>query len=158
MRPNAKYLDINPEGKLLREAQDIAEELRIMIGIYNQQLSVIKDFKKCLLQLNGQFKVGAKDRDTKRQARENSFQQANNEPANLAVSTKEMDYLDGMIEEVEDRKNEIEDLEQAALRACQQVRSSRRQLLLAVFMDRCYGYMLTELAVTRTAVAQAAAS
>lgn len=110
-----------------------------MIGIYNQQLSVVKDFKKCLFQLNGHPKAGAKDRDTKRLARENSFQQANNEQENLAISLKELDYLDDMIEEVEDRKNEIEDLEQAALKACQQVRSSRRQLLLAVFMDRCYG-------------------
>ncbi|ROW01897.1 hypothetical protein VMCG_05556 [Cytospora schulzeri] len=124
MQPSAKYLDINPEGKLLREAQDIAEELRIMIGIYNQQLSVVKDFHKCLEQLNGHPKVGSKDRDTRRfiqHLRAESSHQAQAKPDRSFIPLKELEYLDDMIEEVENRRTELEDLEQAALRTCQQL-------------------------------------
>ncbi|RYP79475.1 hypothetical protein DL770_006656 [Monosporascus sp. CRB-9-2] len=41
-----KYLNINPEGILFKEAQDIAEELKIMKRIYTEQLNVVKDFKR----------------------------------------------------------------------------------------------------------------
>ncbi|KAH7304371.1 hypothetical protein BKA65DRAFT_416248 [Rhexocercosporidium sp. MPI-PUGE-AT-0058] len=51
------YLGINPEGSLFREAQDIAEKLQIMIGIYDQQFKVTGNFRSMLRQLNG------KDRD-----------------------------------------------------------------------------------------------
>jgi hypothetical protein len=40
-----KYLNINPEGKLLKEVHDIIEELRMMMRIYNQQHAVVQDFK-----------------------------------------------------------------------------------------------------------------
>ncbi|KAL2277074.1 hypothetical protein FJTKL_00213 [Diaporthe vaccinii] len=88
-RQNQKYLDINPEGTLLREAQDIAEELRIMNGIFSQQLGVVK-----------------------------SFQKSQNEGP---ISAAEMDFLEDLIEEVENRKSEIVDLENAALQTCQQL-------------------------------------
>ncbi|PQE10394.1 ankyrin repeat protein [Rutstroemia sp. NJR-2017a WRK4] len=48
------YLNINPEGVLLREAQDIIEELRMMEQIYDQQLTVAGDLSKSLEKLNGQ--------------------------------------------------------------------------------------------------------
>jgi DNA-binding ferritin-like protein len=47
-RSGQKYLDINPEGTILRETQDIAEELRIMAHIYTQQFNVVKDFENYL--------------------------------------------------------------------------------------------------------------
>lgn len=123
--PNSRYLHINPEGALLREAQDIAEELRIMIGIYSQQLSVVKDFHKCLEQLNG-APVGARDRDLKRLVRHLSvmWEHQKSVATNAFQSLGELESLDDMIEEIEGRKAEIEDLESAALRTCQQVRAS----------------------------------
>ncbi|KAK7740946.1 hypothetical protein SLS53_005009 [Cytospora paraplurivora] len=120
--PNPKYLHINPEGRLLREAQDIAEELRIMIGIYAQQLSVVKDFHKCLEQLNG-GPIGARDRDLKRLVRHLSvmWEHQTNAAIKTFQSLGELESLDDMIEEIESRKIEIEDLESVALRTCQQL-------------------------------------
>jgi hypothetical protein len=48
------YLDVNPEGTLLREAHDIMDELRMMVRIYLQQLRVTKHFSKNLQDLNEQ--------------------------------------------------------------------------------------------------------
>jgi hypothetical protein len=48
------YLDVNPEGMLLREAHDIMDELRMMARIYFQQLRVAKHFSKNLQDLNEQ--------------------------------------------------------------------------------------------------------
>jgi len=48
------YLDLNPEGVLLREAHDIMDELRMMTRIYLQQLRVTKHFSKTLQDLNEQ--------------------------------------------------------------------------------------------------------
>lgn len=42
------YLDVNPEGDLLRECHDIIDELRMMQRIYHQQLEVVKHFSKML--------------------------------------------------------------------------------------------------------------
>jgi hypothetical protein len=39
-------LDINPEGKLLREIEDILDELHIMKYIKQEQLGVVKTFEK----------------------------------------------------------------------------------------------------------------
>ncbi|CZR63756.1 uncharacterized protein PAC_13653 [Phialocephala subalpina] len=50
------YLGINPEGRIFREAQDIAEELQIMISIYDQQVRVVSAFRSTLRQLNGEPK------------------------------------------------------------------------------------------------------
>ncbi|TGO28752.1 hypothetical protein BPAE_0023g00170 [Botrytis paeoniae] len=47
------YLNINPEGLLLREAHDIIEELRMMSRINLQQLQVTQVFSKALETING---------------------------------------------------------------------------------------------------------
>ncbi|KAH7399882.1 hypothetical protein BKA64DRAFT_467978 [Cadophora sp. MPI-SDFR-AT-0126] len=39
-----KYLNINPEGELLRETHDIIEELRMMSHIFTEQLHVVEQF------------------------------------------------------------------------------------------------------------------
>ena len=49
-----KYLNINPEGKLLKEVHDIIEELRMMTRIYNQQQTVVNGFKDQLETLHEQ--------------------------------------------------------------------------------------------------------
>ncbi|KAH8602515.1 hypothetical protein B0O99DRAFT_587613 [Bisporella sp. PMI_857] len=46
-----KYLNINPEGVLLREAHDIMDKLKMMRSIY-EQLAVVKDFARHLLEIH----------------------------------------------------------------------------------------------------------
>jgi hypothetical protein len=121
-----KYLDINLEGTLLREAQDIAEELKIMISIYSKQLGVVKSFQKCLENMNGNPKTRNKPLLTTKILQDwldSTKEQASptRVPTKKPVSAAEMDFLDDLVEEVDDRKSEIVDLERAALLACQQV-------------------------------------
>lgn len=129
-RQSHRYLDINPEGTLLREAQDIAEELRIMIGIFSQQLGVVKSFQKCLEQMNGDPKTRNKPHHVSSSLLHlldlvrdpsSSSQVQTKKPVSLA----EMDFLEDLVEEVENRKSEIMDLESAALQTCQQVSESQ---------------------------------
>ncbi|KAG6356053.1 hypothetical protein INS49_015438 [Diaporthe citri] len=125
-RQSQKYLDINPEGTLLKEAQDIVEELKIMIGIFSQQLGVVKNFQKCLEHMNG-------DPTTRSRAphltkaflhhvaawateHDSSSEVSKEKPVSLA----EMEFLEDLVEEVENRKSEIMDLESAALQTCHQ--------------------------------------
>lgn len=49
-----RYLNINPEGDLLRETHDIVEELRMMSHIFNEQLHVIDKFTNHLQNLKEQ--------------------------------------------------------------------------------------------------------
>lgn len=49
-----KYLNINPEGKLLKEVHDIIEELRMMMRIFAQQKTVADDFAEHLRTLHDQ--------------------------------------------------------------------------------------------------------
>lgn len=127
-RQSHRYLDINPEGTLLREAQDISEELRIMIGIFSQQLGVVRSFQKCLEHLNGDFKTRNKPHQVTKSlqqlldwVRDPSSQEQTKKPVSLA----EMDFLEDLVEEVENRRSEIMDLENAALQTCQQVSGSQ---------------------------------
>lgn len=128
MRLSQKYLDIDLEGTLLREAQDIAEELKIMISIYSKQLAVVRNFHKCLEQLNGNSKKRNRLQHMTRASSSQYLSEPNSEQASSQqlhpqkpVSGAEMDFLVDLIEEVEDRKEEITDLEKAALQACRQL-------------------------------------
>lgn len=49
-----KYLNINPEGKLLKEVHDIIEELRMMMRIFAQQKTVAVNFAEHLQTLHDQ--------------------------------------------------------------------------------------------------------
>ncbi|CAN8097527.1 unnamed protein product [Discula destructiva] len=120
------YLSINLEGRLLREAQDISEELRIMISIYSQQLNAVSDFHKSLQHLNGAHIPKSRFRDhhsrietiiQKHFDRERRRHVADDKT--LSSKELELDYLDDLVEEVRDRKAEMEDLEAAAQRTCQ---------------------------------------
>lgn len=125
-RQSQRYLDINPEGTLLREAQDIAEELRIMTGIFSQQLGVVKSFQKCLEHMNGDPNTRTKPHHwakTLQHLVDLTKGQGTASPCHneKPISSVEMDFLEDLVEEVENRKSEITDLESAALQTCQQV-------------------------------------
>jgi len=136
---NQKYLDINPEGTLLREAQDIAEELQIMLRIYNQQLHVVKDLRKTLGHMNGESK---NEHDEVRKLVKLMIEHWQNQTPNSpgggdSFSKKDNDVVpestiqeaNDLLELIRNRKSEIQDLEDAALRTCQQVCSTQFYLL-----------------------------
>lgn len=90
-----------------------------MNGIFSQQLGVVKSFQKCLEHMNGRPKTRHSSRDTTEgdADRGKSSQTQNEKPVTVA----EMDFLEDLVQEVDDRKAEIVDLEKAALQTCQQV-------------------------------------
>jgi hypothetical protein len=128
--PNHKYLDINPEGTLLREAQDIAEELRIMLRIYNQQYQVVKDIRKMLGHMNGESK---NERDEVRNFTKllEGWQTKGPNVRDKHSVSKRNPVPEHTIQEANDllelvtRQSEIQDLEDAALRTSQQVRNTQ---------------------------------
>lgn len=126
---NHKYLEINPEGTLLREAQDIAEELQIMLRIYNQQLHVVRDLRKTLGHMNGESK---NEHDEVRKLVKLMMEHWQNQtprspggetsfPKKDLVPESTIQEANDLLELIRNRKSEIQDLEDAALRTCQQV-------------------------------------
>ncbi|KAH8787787.1 hypothetical protein F5883DRAFT_400901, partial [Diaporthe sp. PMI_573] len=105
-RPNPRYLYINPEGVLLREAQDIVEELRMMTRIYVQQLGAVEDFRKSLLRWNKQR--GAQDHKTTGDA-------VHGTQGDCSMDFK---LMEDMMDQIRARKAEIEELAGAAERSC----------------------------------------
>jgi hypothetical protein len=125
---NHKYLDINPEGALLRESQDIAEELGIMLRIYNQQLNVVKDFRKALVHMNGEHEEKGKEAKAIAKlllaVRQNlHVGSPGDEEAhqNDIVPQHSIQEAEDLIDHVASRKAEIWDLEVAALDTSRQV-------------------------------------
>jgi len=123
------YLNVNPEGTLLREAQDIVEELRMMSRIFTQQYQVVKDFKKALEKLNEQ-EDRRQEPEAAKQLRkiledsgmvpgghvgEGLKTQYSRVPKSTILNAVEV--LDQILE----RRNEIEELEEGAKRTSQQV-------------------------------------
>ena len=128
-----RYLDINPEGVLFKEAQDIAEELKIMKNIYTEQLQVVKDFKRHIQYPLGKIPKHGEVSAFKRLLLELTGNQAALADHNNAPSDDEEDRAktkswegtlleaEGTLELIESRHAEIQDLEDSALRTCQQV-------------------------------------
>jgi hypothetical protein len=111
------YLNVNPEGTLLRESQDIAEELRMMSRIFIQQQHVVKDFKKALEKLNERA-VPDEDRWWMGSDGEGrgSLQSYTRIPRSTITNANEL------LEQIHERRSEIEELEGVAKHTCQQVR------------------------------------
>lgn len=104
-------MNINPEGLILREAQDIDEELRMMIRIYAQQLGAVEDFHKSLTRWNKQL-------NQRSDGQKNSLS-TNGVPS--VVSVMDLDFIEDTMEHIMKRKGEIEELACAADRSCIEV-------------------------------------
>jgi hypothetical protein len=122
------YLDINPEGTLLRESQDVAEELQIMLRIYNQQLHVVRDFRKILGHMNGESKNETDEvRTLIKLLRYNQIVAGDKGKIavplgdSLPVPESTIQEANDLLELIRNRKAEIQDLENAALRTTQQL-------------------------------------
>ncbi|KUJ13404.1 uncharacterized protein LY89DRAFT_721425 [Mollisia scopiformis] len=124
---NHSYLNINPEGTLLRESQDVAEELQIMLRIYNQQLHVVRDFRKILGHMNGESKNETDEvRTLIKLLRQNPLVAGDKRQTSmlgdkLPVPESTIQEANDLLELIRNRKAEIQDLEEAALRTTQQL-------------------------------------
>jgi hypothetical protein len=134
-----KRLDINPEGILLREAQDIAEELRIMGRIFTDQWKVVKEFKRYLTHPEGEPKDRPKDLAALEKLLVKVLERRDPTQTHLPTGTgppitsQSLTSRTGLnpqqsaheaavlLEHIEGRRTEIQDLEESALRTCQQV-------------------------------------
>ncbi|KAK8102512.1 hypothetical protein PG984_015658 [Apiospora sp. TS-2023a] len=135
-----KYLDINPEGALLKEAQDIAEELKMMKRIYNEQLKVVKDFKRHLIHPQvrrtekmdsaGQLRRLLLDLIDHKDKQEEDDEEGDDGPgtpklkqnqSKNQVAEETLHEAEGVLELVKSRRTEIIELEQSALHTCQQL-------------------------------------
>ncbi|KAK8099527.1 uncharacterized protein PG998_012768, partial [Apiospora kogelbergensis] len=134
-----RYLNINPEGALLKEAQDIAEELKMMKRIYNDQLKVLQDFIRHLAHPQGRQAENTNDVGEIRRlledlldSRENRKQGKKEESgaetpegkqicATDQIANETLHEAEGVLELVKSRREEIIELEQSALHTCQQL-------------------------------------
>jgi hypothetical protein len=129
---NQKYLDINPEGTLLREAQDIAEELKMMRRVFSQQYQVVKDYRRHLGLLSGDARY---ERDVLRSVLASLSQSLQDpgagSPETTVVPTRAVKQptqfdeavqaADILLELIDNRQAELQDLEESALRTCRQL-------------------------------------
>jgi hypothetical protein len=114
---NQQYLNINPEGTLLREAQDIDEELRIMAHIYNQQLGVIRDFIKHLQEHHG---------DVEERYDEHQSGKAIDTAARTLEQRKrkkDLRLARDFLEQIKNRQSEIKSLDHSIEQTTKQVRT-----------------------------------
>ena len=135
-----KYLDINPEGALLKEAQDIAEELKMMKRIYNEQLKVVKDFKRHLIRPQGRQAekedsasqlqqllhdlIDSKDKTDGDEEEHDGYGAPpwrKRSEATNQIADETLHEAESVLELVRSRRAEIIELEQSAIHTCQQV-------------------------------------
>ncbi|KAK7947036.1 CorA-like Mg2+ transporter protein [Apiospora aurea] len=138
-----KYLDINPEGALPKEAQDIAEELKIMKRIYNEQLKVVKDFKRHLAHPRGrrtdkadsvgrlqkllQGLIGSRDKQEEGEGEEEEDDGTDTPKRKhgqytAQIADETLHEAEGVLELARSsRRAEIVELEQSALHTCRQL-------------------------------------
>lgn len=104
---NHDYLKINPEGTILRESQDIAEELKIMLRVFHQQSVVVKELKRHIIPaIDPLSQLDAiKDKHGKNWDQLVDFSQD----------------ADVLMELIHNRKAELHDLEDSVQRTCKQV-------------------------------------
>lgn len=87
-----------------------------MINIYAQQLAVIGDFQKYLSRFT---QNGMRKRDSYLSSLRSSSTIGKEEDE--VISTEQMIYMKDMMEKVENRKFEIQEMENAAIRICEDV-------------------------------------
>lgn len=121
---------INPEGVVLKEAQDIAEELMIMKRVYNEQLKVARDLMRHLTHPHGRHAAMSGDallinKFISELRKMTTQDKDDDEHEGLDLETRideeSVHEAHDLVELLQARQAEIVDLEEAALRACSQV-------------------------------------
>jgi hypothetical protein len=160
---NSRYLDINPEGMLLRESRDLVEELRMMQQVFNQQHQVVKDFKRHLGLLSGDIDLApdslpgileyfVAELAQKRSSDTAPLKSPIKDPRFGLMSKQPLDdtvqEADVQLELIQSRQAEIQDLKDSALHTCQQV----------LLRHSLKGFILSQVAAGTPTLTQAAAS
>ncbi len=140
-RNGPSYLDINPEAMLLRESQEVAEELQIMLKIFDQQLHVVRDFRNILGRMNGESKNEAGEvRLLVKLLRQNQMMAGDKGGIvlpgdHLPVPHSTIQGADDLVELIGSRKAEIQDFELTSLKTAQQLQDQlalkRQQLSIS---------------------------
>ncbi|KAK7744416.1 hypothetical protein SLS62_010140 [Diatrype stigma] len=139
---NYFYPTLQLSSVLFKEAQDIAEELKIMKNIYTEQLKVVKDFKKHLEYPLGKIPRRGEAATFIRILQELAGNQAvlangdvfsDDEEDRAQANSWEGTLIEaeGTLELIESRQAEIQDLEDSALHSCQQL-----QVLLSLVQQQ----------------------
>lgn len=122
-----KYLHINPEGVILEEARDIAEELMIMKQVYTEQLKVVKDFHRHMIHLKGKHAAVTGDSPAVSKLIAD-IRSATGLPTNAefratdsTIDGEAVNEAHALTELIGTRQTEIVELEAAAKRVCTQV-------------------------------------
>lgn len=125
-----RYLDINPEGVILKEAQDIAEELMIMKRVYQEQLKVITDFRRHLSHPSAIFQKPSAESDLiqrllvemqKINARGEGTDNPNTTTIDPTLHEGSMHEAQVLLHHIQARQAEIVDLEESAKLTCDRV-------------------------------------
>lgn len=116
-------ININPEGVVLQEAQDIAEELRIMGRVFTDQAKVTKVLKRYLEPSESHYQGGA-------------FANIQSPTGQTATDMHQAAHEAAvLLENIEDRQAEIKDLEDSAVRTCEKVRERSRSITFDSLLD-----------------------
>lgn len=123
-------LVINPEGVVLKEAQDIVEELMIMKRVYCEQLKVAKEFMRHLTHPHGRHAAMSGDalliNKFMTELKKMTLRDADNEEHDFLdfearIDEESVHEAHDLVELLQTRLAEILDLEEAASRACTQL-------------------------------------
>ncbi|KAH0531752.1 hypothetical protein TsFJ059_000543 [Trichoderma semiorbis] len=101
-RDSFRYLNINPEGVLLKESQDITDELNMMERIYKQQLTVVNELHKHI------------------KSRHDKVQGANKW---IFCTSEDLEETYNLAEKVQNRIDEIADFQKAVTRTTEQLQA-----------------------------------
>ncbi|KAK0763974.1 hypothetical protein N5P37_003367 [Trichoderma harzianum] len=123
-RDSFRYLNINPEGVLLKESQDITDELNMMERIYKQQLTVVNELHKHIKSRHDKVQSAEKSRLEKAQStdksRHDEVQSADNW---LSCTSEDLGEAFNLAEKVQNRIDEIADFQKAVTRTTEQLQA-----------------------------------
>ncbi|KAF3068878.1 hypothetical protein CFAM422_007731 [Trichoderma lentiforme] len=112
-RDSFRYLNINPEGVLLKESQDITDELNMMERIYKQQLTVVNELHKHIKSRYDKVQSADKSRHGEVQSADNW----------LSCTSEDLGEASNLAEKVQNRIDEIADFQKAVTRTTEQLQA-----------------------------------
>jgi len=107
-------LDINPEGKLLREIKDILDELHIMIHIKGVQQRVLKEFKKHVVHMTLPSLAMSKEMGTARPAQLTATNDAGEVVGDSRNAKWTIEFAQDLCAGLEDRIADLNNLKESA--------------------------------------------
>ncbi|OPB38524.1 hypothetical protein A0O28_0016300 [Trichoderma guizhouense] len=123
-RDSFRYLNINPEGVLLKESQDITEELNMMERIYKQQLTVVNELYKHIKSRHDRVQSPDKSRHEKAQSPDKSgHDEVQNADNWLSCTSEDLGEASNLAEKVQNRIDEIADFQKAVTRTTEQLQA-----------------------------------